>query len=381
MLSNISELLFLIGIIISFFLGMILIGKKQKSNADKVLVIWLFIIGVHLILVLNYLGGTFSNYPFLLGIELPLPLVHGPLLVLYVKFLTDPDVEVRSNLPHFLPIVIFFIAFMPFFALTNDEKIAVYLREGLEYSRLMTFLYIAIILSGFIYTIYTLWLLYKHKKKVVQQFSATEKVNLNWLRYLIYGSSIIWVAVIFGEDNHIYAIVIIYVFFLGYFGIKQVGIFTNAQNLNEVLDNASLDNSEIISDGLEPLKYEKTRIPEDRIKLIHERLSELMHDQKLYTNSELTLSDLASALNEHPNSISQVINSIENKNFFDYINTYRVEDIIQKIADPNNKKYTLLSLAYDAGFNSKSSFNRNFKKVTGKSPTEYFKESNIDFAS
>lgn len=82
-------------------------------------------------------------------------------------------------------------------------------------------------------------------------------------------------------------------------------------------------------------------------------------------------------LDVHPNTLSQVINRAEQKNFFDYINTLRVADFKEKAANPENQKYTLLSLAYDCGFNSKTSFNRNFKKITGKSPSEYLKEAEI----
>jgi AraC-like DNA-binding protein len=76
-------------------------------------------------------------------------------------------------------------------------------------------------------------------------------------------------------------------------------------------------------------------------------------------------------LGVHPNYLSQIINQKEKKNFYDFVNTYRFEEFKKLIAQQKNQQYTLLSLAYDCGFSSKSSFNRYFKKATGQTPSEY----------
>ena len=96
-----------------------------------------------------------------------------------------------------------------------------------------------------------------------------------------------------------------------------------------------------------------------------------MNKEQLYVNSELTLVELAQTLDVLPNNLSQVINTFEQKNFYDYINTKRVELFLKLVAIPENKKYTILSLAFECGFNSKSSFNKYFKKVTNQTPSEY----------
>jgi AraC-like DNA-binding protein len=72
-----------------------------------------------------------------------------------------------------------------------------------------------------------------------------------------------------------------------------------------------------------------------------------------------------------------VINTRLNKNFYDYINAQRVEAFIRLVAEPQYRRYTLLALAFQCGFNSKSSFNRNFKKVMGDSPSEYLERIHI----
>ena len=96
-----------------------------------------------------------------------------------------------------------------------------------------------------------------------------------------------------------------------------------------------------------------------------------MNTEKLFKENDLTLAQLASRLNTHPNYLSQVINDKENKSFFDYINTLRTKEFIEIVSNADNQKYTLMGLAFECGFNSKSSFNKYFKKITGKSPSEY----------
>ena len=97
-----------------------------------------------------------------------------------------------------------------------------------------------------------------------------------------------------------------------------------------------------------------------------------------YKDPDLTLNDLADKLDVHPNYLSQVINSNENKTFYDLINEKRVEAFIQKTSDAAHQQFTLLAIALDCGFNSKASFNRNFKKFTGQTPSDYLQAQSLE---
>jgi AraC-type DNA-binding domain-containing proteins len=114
---------------------------------------------------------------------------------------------------------------------------------------------------------------------------------------------------------------------------------------------------------------------------MHALLRQVMDEKKLYTNPELTLAELAQALEVHPNNLSQVINTYEAKNFYDYINLKRIEEFKRIVALPENQRFTLLAIAHDCGFNSKTSFNRNFKNATGLSPREYLNQAHIELVS
>jgi AraC-like DNA-binding protein len=119
-------------------------------------------------------------------------------------------------------------------------------------------------------------------------------------------------------------------------------------------------------------KYPKSGLTDDAAGALHAELRGLMSTEALYKKSDLSITDLSSRLGVHPNYLSQVINQKEEKNFYDFVNTYRLEEFKRLAAMPRNQQLTLLSLAYDCGFSSKSSFNRYFKKATGQTPSGYF---------
>jgi AraC-like DNA-binding protein len=118
-------------------------------------------------------------------------------------------------------------------------------------------------------------------------------------------------------------------------------------------------------------KYVKSGLTGEMALDLHRKLNKLMQEKKIYTESKLSLSELAKQLDTLPNYLSQVINEKEGKSFYDYINTLRIEEFKRLISKPENQKYTIESLSYECGFNSKSSFNKNFKKATVQSPSAY----------
>lgn len=387
---------YFIGIIITFFLVLLLLTKKNKSSADRILALWLFFIGIHLSLYYLHSTQEYLTYPYFLGFELPLPLTHGPFLYLYTAALTNRIIPRTYKLLHFLPTLLAYTLFLSFFTLSYPEKIVVYQQKGIAYQNQIELLFLAIIASGITYVILSLLLLKKHKKNIEDQYSYSEKINLNWLRYLIWGIGLIWIVVIIGHNYLVYSAVVLYVIFIGYFGIKQVGVFTQGLTLStgSSVNNLGADSNteEVNSDNLtdqtlvdtpefnDSVKYQKSSLKASDINQIHDELTALMQREKLYLNPELTLSNLAQELNTQPNNLSQVINSVEKRNFFDYINSKRVEEFKLKVNLPENRRFTLLALALECGFNSKTSFNRNFKKVTGLSPSEYLNQENIDLS-
>ncbi len=101
------------------------------------------------------------------------------------------------------------------------------------------------------------------------------------------------------------------------------------------------------------------------------RIDRLIEQDRIYLQPELTLADVARQLRTNPSVVSGVINGIYKKNFNDFVNAYRVKEFKRQIQSPNNKHLTLLAVALDCGFNSKSTFNRAFKNATGITPKQF----------
>ena len=141
------------------------------------------------------------------------------------------------------------------------------------------------------------------------------------------------------------------------------------QSLEEILQVKDIDKAgEVIpTEKEEPLKIEY----DEELK---NRIEDLMNIQKAFKNPELTLFDVAKSLNTHPKKISQAINKGFNMNFNDFVNRYRTLEVIKMVNSDQDQLKTLLGIAFDAGFNSKSTFNRAFKKQMKATPKEYFRE-------
>ena len=122
----------------------------------------------------------------------------------------------------------------------------------------------------------------------------------------------------------------------------------------------------------QPTDAQKEVGEDDRI------LEQLMQDDEVFLDPELNLRSLAERMNITPNRLSWVINEVMGKNFNEYVNGYRLETFKQKALDPANKNFTLLGLAYESGFNSKSVFNQFFKKATGVTPRAWVKARQLE---
>ncbi|MGN7722393.1 helix-turn-helix domain-containing protein [Chitinophaga sp. 22620] len=376
------------GIIISIFLALLLFTKKSKSTADLILALWLVVISLHLLCYHLLISGTYVEFPYFLGLEIPLPLAHGPFLYLYVATLANQSNKRLRWFIHFIPATIAYLLLSGFFILTFDQKISVYQNSGVGYEKLLSIIRLPIIPSGIIYVALSLILLKKHRVNISRQFSYSEKINLDWLVYLTIGIGAIWLSIILGNDISTFLLVDLFILFIGYFGIKQVGIFTNRVQLIDTDTIKNSDPAEGNAPGLnspaigsEKAKYLKTAIGPELMLKVHQELTLLMQAEKLFKDPELSLDGLAAQLGVSSNTLSQVINTMEQRNFYDYINNFRVKEFQRIAALPENSQFTLLSLAFEVGFNSKTTFNRNFKKATGLSPSEFCQQEKIQLGN
>lgn len=224
--------------------------------------------------------------------------------------------------------------------------------------------------SIFAYTLYTIRLYRKYRTYLDNHFANLENINYHWLRNLLY-------AIIFGigiwmtfnvveyfsgqqlsyiQDWYSYfcwGIIIYYVSIEGYY--QQ--FHTKPKNLAFQADAVPLPST---STTAEPPAFQS-------------ELQLFMQLQKPFLDADLSLSKLADALNTTTASLSKTINEVFDQNFNEFINSYRVEEVKQKLMDKQYEHLSILGIAFDCGFKSKATFNRAFRKHTGLSPTEYKK--------
>jgi AraC-like DNA-binding protein len=362
---------FIIGIFLTVFLVLLLLIKKNKSRSDKILVAWLFLICIHQAINYFFYTGEAFNYPHWLGVQFSIPILHGVLLYFYVMEITGNKLKKRWTVfLHLIPTLSLVILAIPFYILSGEQKINVFQDEGAGFEWYIIYLNILIPLSGLIYSVWSLIVINKHQLNIQKRFSNTDKKELQWLRYLSLGYGIIWILAIFFENEIIFTAVVVLVLFIGFFGINQLNIFYST--VEPVKDLAKESISKAIKtnnpnkESVKPIneKYAKSGLNKDMASEIHTNLNRMMEDSTSYKDENLTLVELSQRLVVHPNHLSQVINEIEGKNFYNYINSLRIKAFIELASLPENKKYTMISLAYDCGFGTKSTFNKHFKLHT-----------------
>lgn len=274
------DMIYVIGIVITFFLAFILLTKKGKSIADKILVVWLFVIAMHLILYFIISAQMHLEFPYLLGLEIPMPLLHGPFLFLYTTSFTAQPTTISKKILHLIPFALAFLSIIPFLFLSSEEKLLVYRNQGEPFSILTGIIFLGTVLSGLIYIASSLRSLANHKRKIKDEYSYTEKINLQWLFNLTIGLCCVWLIVLLADDEYIFSSVVLYVLFIGYFGIKQVGIFTNQPPVTDflALDIPEPADGIIIHSGNS--KYDKSSLSDKQLEAIHGELLELMRQKK-----------------------------------------------------------------------------------------------------
>jgi AraC-like DNA-binding protein len=376
------DIIYMIGAAQAFFLSLIAFSKKGKSDGDYILAVWLCFIGFHLLDYYLLKTGFSYEHPHLLGIGACFPLLQGPFMYVYTLVMINKENRLKPvYLLHGLPFLAFTIYFLfTFYFLSATEKIAyIRMQEDHPYP-VITILNILILVLGPVYIVLSLFELRRHLRTIAAHFSYKEGINLNWLKYVLAGLGFIWSMVILTNvlvtiplisdtlsENIIYFSVVIAVFFLGYFGIKQQAIYADYTTPGERRRWIQARNFQ-----------KKGKVEYDKAKAAREdeignALQSYFEDEKPYLNSRLTIREVAEALNTSEHQLSPIINKLTGKNFFEFVNSYRVEEFKSRSLLPEFRNYTLISIAYECGFNSKATFNRVFKNHTGQTPSEFYR--------
>lgn len=380
---NPIAIILLLGATQGVFLTLLLITKPTNKTANRLLA--LLIISYSAFIVEASISGTpaAEKFPHILGLMAGVVFLNGPLHYLYTRSLIHPDFSLsKKHWPHFIPIVVFYLYFLfPYYLQSGDFKIA-YIQHIEQHGQplsLMVFSW-AVYVQGIAYMVATFKLLNRYSQAIKDTFSSIEQINLNWLKTITILTMAIWILGVIIEVLQILDLntpfqplvpiaLAILIYVMGYLGLRQPEIFSGGTNVSASEESpASLDEAEA-----DVKKYERSGLTKEKARALHQKLIHLMETDKPFTDSSLKLNQLARLVGATPNYVSQVINEENQQNFYDFVNWYRIEEAKQMIQDPANEQVTLLSIAYDVGFNSKSAFNTAFKKYTGMTPSQFRK--------
>jgi AraC-like DNA-binding protein len=366
-----DEILY-VGLSQSFFAGLMIATKRNPQVADRILAAWLFLIAIEMgFAIIN--TSIIPLYEFVF-----IPFTYGPLLYLYVKFQTIEDLRFRWEYAlHFIPFLAVFttaIVFRghPVMRLDNFWNADPFLSFRLIYG-------LSFFISITTYSTITFILINRHQKNIQNLVSYTSgKITLSWLLvisisfYLTYiAVFILGVYIIFAKDPTYdptlpsYFGLTFFAFAFSFYGFKQPGIF------NEILSEQRSHKKGTRKAPVPESKYERSGLKEKDAQRYLQKVLKFMEEEKPYLDVDLTIHDISLELNIPRHYLTQVINGLLGKNFYTFINEYRLEEVKKLLVDENYSKYTLTSIAYEAGFNSKSSFNSVFKNSTGMTPSQY----------
>jgi len=227
-----------------------------------------------------------------------------------------------------------------------------------------------ITISFFVQTLIYIIIVYRitkiHSKNIENSFSSVEKINLKWIQ-----TSIRWLFVV------VFMMILnVILYFVGYEYFVNM-YFGNLVPLLVVIiiysiGYRSLWQPEIFAgDVEEPKKYNKTTLELDKAQKYIEHLISYMEREKPYLKNDLALKNLSEMSGIPYYHLSRIINENLNQNFFDFVNRYRIEEAKRNLVDPKYNHYSILGIATDSGFNSKSAFNTAFKKYTNKTPSQF----------
>lgn len=397
---SIIPILYILGAAQGAFLAMALFTTRAGNRrGNRYLGALTLVFVVALLDYASDTSGFTELYPCVRTVFWPKEFLYGPLIYLYVIELTQPSqfVKKRHIFVHFVPAIIHACITWPLLFLEPQRQFSI-LSDDVQTGTLDSYWAFVLgdielvltILQITIYLLIALKIIKHHRQRIKEAFSYTEKISLDWLYRLVIGIFCVYFIWLFEEffseplsmgdhlDTLLGLSMVALIYSMGYLGLRQPRIFSR-QDFSVLQTDKQVDTDIIKSKPKQKpnesvTKYKNSSISPELSKALADELDTLMKEKKIYLDSRLSLPKLAELSDMSINNLSQVINEQNSMNFFDYVNSYRIEEAISRIQSPDRDNENLLSIAMDSGFNSKSSFYTAFKKYTGLTPGEYRKK-------
>jgi AraC-like DNA-binding protein len=344
-------------------------------------------LSLHIFTVSILMVAPFTHYFFdwqSIIFHLAFQFLIGPFLYLYVRSFKE-RITWRKAMPHLLLFVIIFISAVQSYSQwikrypTNGEVPREVLLDPYTYLR------VAIRnVQTIIYFILARKELISYQRSIHHIYSETTRINLNWVKWLLNGFLLIIIMLlivaglifIYPEKFNVMILVVTavltpYIYIVTFKGISQTTLWQADTGKSRKIIEKQISEAQTIGATKKSETLAIKGLTEDRVPGILSNIILLMEKDKLYQEPELTLQALSDKLGIQSYQASQAINDGLQKNFYDLVNGYRVEEAKRLLLDPRNSNYTILSVGFEAGFNSKTTFHTVFKKLTGLTPTEF----------
>jgi len=373
-MQGLYQIIFYAGSLQGFILAIFLFTQKKNIIATRLLGLLTFGWGILLFIFGIQFTGFFNTYPHFLKTFSQLPILFFPLLFLNIKYLISRQEKFnRIDLIHFLPFIIKIVLYSAFYFKTGEEKIAIN-------NSTSGYFYIVskagdafLAIQGMIYSVVSLLMLKRYTRQVKNYISNIDKILLIsairgiyiLLTSWIIGSIAIALEIFKVEVSvdlfiAVYLLLVLCIYWISYTALKSPEIF-------------KLDRSEFYKD----ISFKKEPEDDTEYERLNKELISYLESEKPFLQPDLSLQDLANMMNYSRHQLSALINGKHKKNFYEFINYYRVEEVKKMMAEPANRNYKIVSLAYDAGFNSKASFYRIFKLFTDMTPSQYLANNHV----
>lgn len=347
------------GAVMSLYLAIFIITKKKKDLSD--IYLFTFFVINSVAFIISFISFEFRMKDlqfFLINIDL----LITPIWYIYLSVLVRGKKYSRLAVTKHLSAYILSGLYLTYMALslTTTEFDEIIYRPFLDQPLLFGLISMAEFLVVPFYVLLSIKLLVAHKNKVSNVYSYTKGVSLSWVRTILALNILSWLSLyvpyFVNDDSEMLLGLTIngfLILYFGFFGIRQASLIAETKGIEK--------------------KYEKSEIKEADLNRYKKRLLDFMSNEKPYLDNELNIHKLAKSVEITSHQLSQVLNTALNKSFYDFVNSYRVDEFKSRLEDEDSSNYTLLAIAMDSGFNSKSSFNRVFKQITGETPSVYYK--------
>ncbi|MBX2820996.1 MAG: helix-turn-helix domain-containing protein [Rhodothermaceae bacterium] len=373
-------IVFSVGCIQGVFLCIILFSLPS-SNKTALRLLALVVAGAALMIgeELIEVSRSSEQIPHVIGSTMLIPLLLGPWVFLYCQCLALDRQRLRKqDYLHFLPFFFFAIDLLHYYLLPGNEKLAV-INVGLftkDTKMLVLLVFKAIHL--FIYLFLSLQIIRSYKQSTPAQNTNTPRhQQVIWTGRILFLMTVC-LAIMYGilcmsilgyephvDSDHVGSLILTsLIYLLAFTAIKHPVLLSGIEQFRDI-------HREISQASTSSISYQSSSLDMKLKKDYLGLLLNYMEEDKPYRNSNIRLDDIAQALAIPSHHLSQVINEQLGVNFNEFVNAYRVEEVKQKLLNPSHAHLNILALAFDAGFNSKTSFNRIFKQFTGKTPSLY----------